>query len=81
MIRTVISIDEEDKAWLDEQARREGVPMTEIVRQAVRLLRDTRTRDTPSRTDLLAATRGVWRGGDGLTWQNRLREEWNDHAT
>lgn len=36
MTRTVISIDAEDKAWLDGRVAGAGVPMTEIVRQAGR---------------------------------------------
>jgi hypothetical protein len=29
---------------------------------------------------LLAATRGVWRGGDGLEYQLKVRAEWDDRA-
>ena len=28
MVRTVVSLDEKDKRWLDERAAAEGVPMT-----------------------------------------------------
>jgi len=39
MVRTLISLDTEDKAWLDRVARAEGVPMTKLVRRAIHRLR------------------------------------------
>ncbi len=76
MVRTVISLDEEDKRWLDERAEREGVPMTELVRRAVRLLRASESE--PSFEELLESVRGTWTRGDGLEWQTRLRQEWDE---
>lgn len=76
MVRTVIALDEEDKTWLDRQAARRKVPMTELVREAVRLLRRHERVSGPSPDDLLDRTRGIWRRGDGLRWQNRIRDEW-----
>ena len=35
MPKTLINLDAEDKAWLDHEARRCKLPMTELVRQAV----------------------------------------------
>lgn len=81
MPRTLISLDAAEKAWLDREARKQRVPMTELVRQAVRDLRlrqESRTR--PTLTEALAATAGLWRKGDGLAWQRRLRAEWNTPA-
>lgn len=75
MVRTIISLDDDDKAWLDERARREGVPMTELLRRAVRLLRSI-PEGEPTTEELLEQTRGLWRGGDGLEHQERLRDEW-----
>lgn len=76
MVRTVVSLDPEDKAWLDRKARQEGVPMTEIVRQAVRQLRE-RSESAPRMERLLEKTRGMWKGDDGLAYQRRLRREWD----
>jgi hypothetical protein len=76
MVRTVISLDEDDKRWLDRKAAEEGVPMTEIVRRAVRRLRGQSPAGHLSMTDLLAATRGLWKRGDGLDVQRGLRDEW-----
>ncbi len=74
MVRTVIALDEQDKAWLDDRARAEGVPMTELIRRAVRMLRAAP--DTPTTQELLERTRGIWPSGDGLEYQERVRDEW-----
>lgn len=64
MARTLINLGPEDKEWLDREARARHVPMTELVRQAVR---DYRTRQQslaqPSLQAVLARTAGLWRGG------------------
>lgn len=76
MIRTIISLSEEDKKWLEEQAAIEGVPMTEMVRRAVRRLREQLERESPPMEELLRRTSGIWPGEDGLQYQRRLRDEW-----
>jgi len=76
MIRTVISIDEESKKWLDQQAREESVSTAELIRTAVRKYRDEKKREAVPLSDLLKQTSGTWRAGDGLTYQRRLRKEW-----
>ena len=77
MIRTVISIDEESKEWLDQQARRENVSTAELIRTAVREYRDEKKRETLPLSDLLKQTSGIWKGGDGLSYQRLLRKEWH----
>jgi hypothetical protein len=77
MIRTVISLDEQDKAWLDRVARSERVPMTKLVRRAIRRLREEQE-GAPGELDrLLRETAGIWKAGDGLAYQRRLRAEWD----
>ena len=76
MIRTVISLDEDDKRWLDRRAEQEGVSMTELIRRAVRLLRGQTAEDYRSLDELLERTSGTWKQRDGLEHQNRLRDEW-----
>ena len=78
MARTLINLDPDDKAWLDHEARLRNVPMTELVRQAVRGYRIRH--ENRGLTDLqaaLRATAGIWRQGDGLHYQQRVRDEWN----
>ncbi|MBK7773631.1 MAG: CopG family transcriptional regulator [Sandaracinaceae bacterium] len=76
MKRTVISLEERDKAWLDATAARDGTPATELVRRAVRLLRDREPLDRQPFDEILRKTRGSWRRGDGLAYQQNLRDEW-----
>lgn len=79
MIRTLINLPEDDKAWLEERAREEGVSMAEMVRRAVERLRaDVGDGSAPATTEaLLARTAGLRRGEDGLIVQKRLRAEWS----
>ena len=78
MPRTIISLSDEDKAWLDRQAKEERVPMTEIVRRAVRDYRSGREGgDRLALEELLERTRDCWTGGDGLGYQKAVRDEWD----
>ncbi len=79
MIRTVVSLDEDDKRWLDRRAEEEGVPMTELVRRAVRRLRAEDER--PTFDEVVEASRGIWKHGDGLAWQEKLRGEWDGRSS
>ena len=47
--------------------------VAEVVRQAIRQMRES---DKGSLTEVLQATQGIWRDGDGLAYQRRLRREW-----
>ena len=76
MVRTVISLEAKEKLWLDRAARAEGVPMTELIRRAVRLLREQSRRERPNLDELLDATSGSLKLGDGLTYQRKVRREW-----
>lgn len=77
MVRTVVSLEEDDKDWLDRKAAEEGIPMTELIRRAVRLLRsENRHPQMRSRDELLEVTAGLWKKGDGLDYLERLRGQW-----
>ncbi|MBI3940707.1 MAG: ribbon-helix-helix protein, CopG family [Acidobacteria bacterium] len=71
----MVSIDEDDKQWLDRKAAREGVSMTEVIRRAVRRLRSEEAQ-AQDFARLLHATSGISQGEDGLAVQRRLRNEW-----
>lgn len=75
MARTLITFDDRVKAWLASQAKAERVSMNEIVRRAVDRLRVEHER-TQALAQGLRETAGIWKHGDGLEWQNRLRDEW-----
>jgi hypothetical protein len=78
VVRTIISLDPEEKAWLDDKARRSGKPITAVVREALARYRaqDGR-RNKPPLAILLDNTRGIWKRGDGLARQKKLRGEWD----
>ncbi len=76
MIRTVISLDPDDKAWLDRKAKEDGVSMTEVVRTAVRRLKRESRSLSPRYERLLRKTRRLWKGRDGLDYQRKVRSEW-----
>lgn len=48
--------------------------MAELVRQAIRARRDAKV---ASLEQLLEDTRGLWKQGDGLEYQIRVRREWD----
>lgn len=78
MIRTVISLDKSEKKWLDKQANLRHVPMTKIVREALRCYRaQVEAEQMPPIEDLLTQTAGLWSKGDGLEYQKKIRDEWD----
>jgi hypothetical protein len=78
MIRTLISLEDEDKKWLDRRAKEEGLTMTELVRVAVRQYREQceTSRAAESLEQLLRRTAGIWREGEGLAYQQAVRDGW-----
>ncbi len=75
MTRTIISLEEPDKKWLDSKASQLGLPTTELVRRFVIRMRQE---EEATYEKLLDSSSGIWKEGDGLDYQNRLREEWPD---
>jgi hypothetical protein len=80
MIRTIISLDPEDKAWLDRRAEEEAMTMTQLVRNAIRRYRQDVEAEAPSLERQLRETAGLWRGEGGLEYQRRVRAEWDNRA-
>ncbi len=78
MVRTVVSLDERDKKWLDRKAREEGVTMTTLVRRAVRDLRmkgATSKAAEPAFEEILRMTKGTWTKGDAAVWVRKMRRD------
>jgi hypothetical protein len=75
--RMIVSLEEREKSWLKRRSRETGESMAEIVRRAVRRLRQS---EDESLDDLLEATKGIWRKGDGLEYQRKIREEWDERV-
>ena len=78
MPRTIISLSQEDKIWLDDTAKEKHVSMTEIVRQAIAKYRKNYKPKKPSTLEkLLHDTSGIYKKGDSVTYVRKLREEWD----
>ena len=76
MVRTVISLDERDKKWLDRKAREQGIRMTALVRQAIHDLRmrgDATHHTEPAFEEILRMTKGTWTKGDAAAWVRKMR--------
>ena len=79
MIRTVISLDNQEKKWLDKVAKANDVSMAEIIRLAIKEYKNKNAGLVASDIDaLLEKTKGCWTKQDGLTYQRQLRDEWDD---
>lgn len=72
--RTIITISEKDKAWLESFSKARGISMAEVIRRGIAQLREREGKNF-YRT-LVDETRGIWKRGDGLTYQQELRSEW-----
>lgn len=83
MKRTLVNLDPDDKTWLDLEAKARHVPMTELVREAVRSYRvREQSRGSDRLQQMVRETAGIGRRPsgqthDGLTQQQRLRDEWD----
>ena len=72
--RTIITISDEDKSWLESYSKTYGISMAETIRKGIARLRDEKGKATYQR--LVRETRGIWKREDGLQYQEKLRSEW-----
>mgnify|MGYP000847426975 CR=1 FL=1 len=72
--RTIITLPEEDKKWLDRYSRRKGISMAEAIRKGIAVLREEES--CSSYDAALDSTQGTWTRGDGLEYQEKVRKEW-----
>ena len=76
MVKTLISIPEDDKAWLDSYSHATHSSVAAVVRTAIKHYRSaTGAREGDS---VLQRTAGLWqdRTQDGLDYVTQLRDEW-----
>ena len=80
MVRTIISIDDDEKSWLDRRAKEQGTTMTEVVRQAIRQYRMGGRKSSgkgQTYAEILKLSKGTWSQGDAVEWVRKQRaEEW-----
>jgi hypothetical protein len=73
--RTIITLSEEDKLWLESYSSVHGVSLAEAIRQGIRRLKEAERQETYRA--LVDNTRGIWDKGDGLTYQRKTRSDWH----
>ncbi len=76
MTRTIISLPEEEKKWLESYGRRHRISSAEVIRRAIREFRAGK----PARSlkAVLEETAGAWTSirGDSRDHVEGLRKEW-----
>jgi hypothetical protein len=72
--RINITISNDDKLWLEGYCQANRISKAEAVRQGIDLLK--REERQKIYRHLVEATRGLWRKGNGLAYQEELRCEW-----
>ena len=76
--RTIITLPEEDKVWLEGYGKAHDISVSEAIRQSIKKLKANKSGETYS--IMVRKTRGLWKRGDGLKYQNRLRAEWEQQC-
>jgi len=76
MTRTIVSIPEDEKKWLESYSRRRRISSAEVVRRAIREYR--RKESQKSLAGILSETAGTWTSvkGDTRDYVDALRKEW-----
>ena len=73
--RTIITLSEEDKRWLESYSSLNRVSVAEAIRQGIRKLKEAELFENYQ--TLVQRTKGLWKKGDGLNFQNKIRAESN----
>ena len=73
--RTIITLSEEDKRWLESYSKAFKISVAEAIRQGISRLKRAETQKTYHA--LVRNTRGIWEKGNGLIYQKRIRSEWH----
>ena len=73
--RTIITLSEEDKRWLESYSNLNRVSVAEAIRQGIRKLKEAELIENYQ--TLVQRTKGLWKKGDGLDFQKKIRAEWN----
>ncbi len=73
--RTIITLSEEDKRWLESYSSLHRVSMAEAIRKGIRKLKEAELFDNYQ--TIVQNSKGIWKKGDGLDYQKAIRAEWN----
>ena len=72
--RTIITISEQEKRWLEAYSDIHGVSQAEAIRRGIACLKSREGQS--AYRQLVKQTAGIWRLGDGLAYQEKTRSEW-----
>jgi hypothetical protein len=76
MTRTILSLPEDEKKWVESYGRRHRISNAEVIRRAIREFR--LKKPEIGLTAVLRATAGAWTSvkGDSRDYVDALRKEW-----
>ncbi len=72
--RLIITIPDEDKLWLEGYSKVHKISVAEAIRQGIGQLKRSQRRRTYRK--IVESTSGIWKKGDGLAYQLKMRAEW-----
>ena len=72
--RLILSLPDEDKLWLEGYSKVHKISVAEAIRRGIAQLKKNQSRKTYQQ--LVERTRGLWKKGDGLDYQLKMRDEW-----
>ena len=78
MTRTIITISEEMKMWLDSYSKKHNRPTAETIREAIKLYKERVEKESKN---VLSETAGLWKSKniDGANYVEKLRNEWDEN--
>ena len=74
-VRTIITLSEEDKRWLESYSSLHHVSVAEAIRQGIRKLKDAEQLE--NYRALVLNSKGLWKKEGGLDYQEKIRAEWD----
>ena len=76
MIRTLVSLHEEDKNWLDNYSHLKHSSIAEVIRTAIKQYKENV--QSKEEKSIFTDTAGLWKehNEDGLKYVEKLRQEW-----
>ncbi len=73
-VRTIITLSEEDKKWLESYSSLHHMSVAEAIRRGIKKLKEAEFYE--HYRSLVLNSNGIWKKGDGLTYQKQIRSEW-----
>ncbi len=73
--RTIITLSEEDKRWLESYSSLHRVSLAEAIRKGIRKLKEAEL--VENYHTIVQNSKGLWKKGNGLDYQKAIRAEWN----